>query len=92
MDFTQLIEVMQTMMLPTVAIACLVEGALIKNYLPLDNKHIPLIMALSGVGITALISGGFVSFEATVLSGALTGLASTGLHQLFSQYINKEGK
>lgn len=67
----------------------LIFGYIIKNYLPLDNKHIPAIMAGIGV-LIALALNGFVDFETTILGGALSGLASTGLHQVFHQYIKRE--
>lgn len=86
------LELLQQLVMPLTVLVCLIVGYVLKNYIPLDNKHIPLIMALCGVISTLAIHKGYVSFEITIIGGALSGLASTGLHQAFSQYINKEDK
>lgn len=82
------LELLNELTLPTVVIGCLVIGYVIKQYLPLDSKHIPLIMAVSGVFINFAMNG-YIGFTETIVAGSLSGLISTGLHQLFSQYINK---
>lgn len=71
-----------------VMVACLVLGYVIKksfDFIP--NKYIPAILALVGAVLNPIASG--LSVE-TVVYGALTGLASTGLHQAFSKFIEKE--
>lgn len=71
-----------------VMVACLVLGYVIKksfDFIP--NKYIPAILALVGAVLNPVVSG--LSVE-TVVYGALTGLASTGLHQAFSKFIEKE--
>lgn len=71
-----------------VMVACLVLGYVIKksfDFIP--NKYIPAILALVGAILNPVVSG--LSVE-TVVYGALTGLASTGLHQAFSKFIEKE--
>lgn len=68
---------------------CLCIGYVIKTSVPkLDNKYIPLIMAVLGVILNTWIN---MSFSPEILLGGLfSGLASTGLHQTFKQLINKE--
>lgn len=68
---------------------CLCVGYVIKTSVPkLDNKYIPLIMAVLGVALNAWIN---MSFSPEILLGGLfSGLSSTGLHQAFKQLINKE--
>ena len=69
---------------------CLCIGYVIKTSIPkLDNKYIPLIMAVLGVVLNVWIN---MSFSPTILLGGLfSGLSSTGLHQAFKQMIdNKE--
>ena len=81
MDFTVLTEYFVLV----VMVACLVVGYLIKtsfDFIP--NKYIPTILALLGAAINSVVSG--VSVE-TIVYGALMGLASTGLHQAFKQFI-----
>lgn len=65
---------------------CLCIGYVLKNSFPkLDNKYIPLIMAVSGVLLNI-----WISKEITpdiLLAGMFSGLSSTGLHQLFKNII-----
>lgn len=75
-------------MIPIVVIACLTVGYVIKNTVPfakLANDYIPLIVTVSGIVLGVLASG--LSLESMVY-GAVSGLASTGLHQAFSQLLN----
>lgn len=82
----EIINVLQEWTNLSIVGGTLVFGYLLKNYVPMDNKHIPVIMATVGIGISVVLNG-YVSFEITVLGGAVSGLASTGLHQIFKQYI-----
>ena len=67
---------------------CLCVGYVIKQSIPsVDNKYIPLVMAILGV-IIAL----WINMDVTpqiILSGLFSGLASTGLHQMFTKLINQ---
>lgn len=67
---------------------CLCIGYVIKNVIPGDkiNRFIPLIMALLGVFLNAWLNG-FAFSPEILLGGLASGLASTGLHQLFKQFI-----
>lgn len=85
----ELIQVLQEWTNLTVLGGALIFGYILNNYIPLDNKHIPLIMAVTGIFISVALNG-YVDFETTILSGALNGLASTGFHQVFHQYIKAE--
>jgi hypothetical protein len=72
---------------------CLGIGYVIKNLIPSDkiNRFIPLIMAILGVGLNVWLNG-FVFTPEILLGGITSGLASTGLHQLFKQFIEKKGE
>lgn len=70
--------------IPVVMVICLVIGVLLKKLLPMDNKFIPVILAVLGA-VLACVNGG-ISLE-TIAAGLVTGLASTGLHQVFKQLI-----
>lgn len=75
---------------PVIVVACVLVGYIIKTTPPfakVANTYIPLIVTLLGAVLGALING--VSIEAIVY-GAVSGLASTGLHQLFAQVLNIE--
>lgn len=83
MDFTFLTEYFVLVVL----VACLVVGYIIKHatflkWIP--NNDIPVILAVVGAVMNALVSG--VSVE-SVVYGAVTGLASTGLHQGFKNFV-----
>ncbi len=69
---------------------CLCIGYIIKHILPNDtvNRFIPLIMGIIGVA-TALWLNGFSFSPEILLSGLVSGLASTGMHQMFKQFIEK---
>ena len=68
---------------------CLCVGYIVKKWIKdVDNKFIPTICAALGVVLAIWLNGWSVT-PAIILSGLLSGLASTGLHQLFVQYLNK---
>lgn len=69
---------------------CLCVGFIIKNIIDGDeiNKFIPLIMGILGVILNVWMTA---SFTPTVLLGGLiSGLASTGMYELFKNLINKK--
>lgn len=77
-------------MLPVVFGICLCIGYIIKKWIAdVDNKYIPAATAVLGVFLAVWINGWEISPE-IVLSGLISGLSSTGMHQLFKQFI--EGK
>lgn len=84
MDFTQLTQYFVLV----VIIACLVVGYIIKtSFDKIPNKYIPTILAVVGAVLNAVVSG--MSVE-SVVYGALMGLASTGLHQAFTRFVEGE--
>lgn len=84
MDFT----VLEDYFVLTVVLACLIVGYIIKKWIKdVDNKFIPTILTVFGAALNLLISG--LSIESAIF-GAFMGLASTGLHQAFKQYIEKK--
>ena len=71
---------------------CLCIGYIVKKWVKdVDNKFIPTICAALGVFLAIWLNRWSVT-PAIILSGLLSGLASTGLHQLFVQYLNKGAK
>lgn len=69
---------------------CLCIGYVIKHLIPTDkvNRFIPLIMAVLGVVLNVWLNG-FAFSPEILLGGLASGLASTGMHQLFKQFIEK---
>ena len=86
MDFSALSEYFVLVVL----VACLVVGYIIKsslNFIP--NKFIPTILAVLGAVLNAVVTG--LSVE-SIVYGAVMGLASTGMHQAFKQFVeNNKG-
>ena len=86
MDFSALSEYFVLVVL----VACLVVGYIIKSSLKfIPNKFIPTILAVLGAVLNAVVTG--LSVE-SIVYGAVMGLASTGMHQAFKQFVeNKKG-
>lgn len=72
---------------------CLCVGYVVKHVVPSDavNKFIPLIMAVLGVVLNSWLNG-FAFTPEILLGGLASGLASTGMHQVFKQFIEKKGE
>ena len=74
-----------------VVVACLVIGYIIKHatfFKWLNNDNIPVILAVVGAVLNAVVSG--LSVE-SVVYGAVMGLSSTGLHQAFGRFVEGAG-
>lgn len=84
MDFT----VLNDYFVLVVVVACLVVGYIIKKTFDMiPNKYIPTILAVLGAVLNIFASG--LSLE-SIVYGAVMGLGSTGLHQAFTKFIEKE--
>lgn len=73
-----------------VFLACLIIGYIIKHasfLQKINNNDIPLILAIVGAILNVIVIGMTVD---AVVYGAFMGLASTGLHQTFKNFIDKE--
>lgn len=82
------IEFLTEYMTPVIVGLCLVVGYIVKHWIKdVDNKFIPTICAVLGVLMAVWMNWGAITPE-VLLTGALSGLVSTGLHQLLKQYIN----
>lgn len=86
MDFSTLSE----HFVLVVMVACLIIGYILKHasfmkWLP--NDDIPVVLAAIGAIVNPLVSGWSVE---SVVYGALMGLASTGLHQMFKNWIERK--
>lgn len=83
-------EFLNEYMLPVVLGICLCVGYVIKKWIKdVDNKFIPTIVTVLGIVVASWISGWSITPQ-VILSGMVSGLASTGMHQLFKQYIEKK--
>ena len=85
MDLTFLSEYF----IPVIVGICLCVGYGIKTSIPkVDNSLIPMILSIIGLLINIWINSAIN--PSIVLGGLFSGLASTGLHQLFKNLIKVE--
>lgn len=68
---------------------CLCVGWVIKHLVPGEkiNRFIPLMMSLLGVALN--VWGNKAITPEVILGGLVSGLASTGMHQLLTQFIER---
>lgn len=74
---------------PIIVGICLCVGYIVKNIIPSEeiNKYIPLIMGVLGVALNVWINTDFTA--EILLAGLFSGLASTGLYEMFRNIIGK---
>ncbi|MDT2555479.1 phage holin family protein [Enterococcus raffinosus] len=75
-------------LMPLVVLGALVVGFVLKSTDLLKDKYnrfIPLIVSVVGVLLACWIDGSIR--PETIVYGALSGLASTGMHQAFTRLI-----
>lgn len=85
------LDFIRELFIPIVLVACLIVGYCIKHIPRLakvSNDYIPAILAILGA-ILACVANTSITLE-NIVYGALTGLASTGLHQAFKRLIERE--
>ena len=83
-------DILNAYVIPEVVALCLVLGFIIKQWIKdVDNKWIPTIVAVVGIASAVVLNGLTVG---AVVGGAVSGLASTGLHQLLKQWMDNGGK
>lgn len=83
-------EIFTNYLIPVIVGLCLVVGYLFKHVTSADNRFIPIVVTVLGVVLSIWISWPEITPE-VILSGAVSGLASTGMHQLFTQWIDNGG-
>lgn len=71
-------------------VAALCVGYILKNLVPNDeiNKFIPLIAAVVGL-VICLWEANWVATPEIVVTGVVSGLASTGLYEAFKNFIGQ---
>lgn len=86
MDLNVLLEFINIIVLGI----CLCVGYVIKNSLSfIPNKYIPLIMLVLGVILNIIFNIPNITGE-IILTGMISGLASTGLYEMFKNLLFKE--
>ena len=79
-------EMFNTYIVPVIVGLCLIVGYIVKNFTKADNKLIPALVTVLGVGLAVWMNWPAITPE-IILGGAVSGLASTGMHQMFKQWI-----
>ena len=88
-------DILGIIAVPAIAIICYLVGLGVKAT-PLDDKFIPIIVGAVGgiIGTVAFLTG-MPSFPANdvitaIAVGIVSGLASTGINQIYKQLTKKE--
>ena len=86
------LAIVSTFISPIIVIACLCVGFVLKHAIPSEklDHFIPLIVMVLGI-ILNFWAAGAIALE-TAVTGAVSGLASTGLYEAFTQLIHFDNK
>ena len=89
MDLNILLEYVNVIILGI----CLCVGYIIKNVITTEkvNKYIPLIVGILGLILAVVSDVNHITLN-TILTGLLSGLASTGMYEMFKNLLKREGK
>lgn len=89
-------EMLEKYLVVEIVALCLIVGFIIKKWVKdMDNKWIPTIVTILGAAAAVMTNWDAVSVETVlniVVGGAISGLASTGMHQMIKQWIDNGGK
>lgn len=84
-------EILNDYIVVLVMAICLAVGYIIKHFLPMDNKWIPLIMGCLGVLINVWVNT-WVFTPEILLGGLASGLAATGAFEMVRNLAGSENK
>ena len=84
-------EILNDYIVVLVMAICLAVGYIIKHFLPMDNKWIPLIMGCLGVLINVWVNT-WVFTPEILLGGLASGLAATGAFEMVRNLVGSENK
>lgn len=83
-------DILNSFVNPVVVCFCLIVGYVVKHLLPnVSNRVIPAVVVVVGIIVSLWINQWAVITPDIIISGALSGLASTGMHQFFKQWIEE---
>lgn len=89
MDMEFMLEFITELYMPLIFVLCLGVGYILKHWIKdVNNKIIPTILAVLGMAV-ALLTSPTPNLQ-VIVGGMLSGLASTGMHQVFKNLIEKE--
>lgn len=79
-----------TYAVPVIIEICWCIGFIVKKWVKdVDNKYIPTIVALLGILLNVWMNGWLFTPE-IILGGLASGLGSTGINELVTQYTKSE--
>ena len=85
---------LNTAIVPVIVGICAIVGYLIKNLIHNDRVHdfIPTVVCLLGLALAIVnaITGGAAITLDTIFAGMASGLASTGLWEMLTHWINSQ--
>lgn len=84
-----MLEMMNQYVVPVTIAFCLVIGQLIKQFPRINNRYIPVIVAIFGLFFN-IWTNDFNVTPIVVLQGLASGLASTGAFELVKNVAGKE--
>ncbi len=84
----EITEIITQFLMPLVLAGCYAIGAALKSTEHYPDKYIPATMLLVGATLAPLATGDWSA--QTIMIGAISGWASTGLNQTIKQLSNKE--
>ena len=77
---------------PVIVVICLAVGFVVKKWVKdIDNKYIPTICGLLGIVLAVWVDNWVITPNAVGI-GLVSGLASTGIHQAFMQFIENKSE
>ncbi len=83
-------DFLNSYILPVILGICLCVGYIAKKWCKdADHKYIPTTVAVVGVFLSVWSNQWNITPEA-LLTGLISGLSSTGLHQVFKQFLEKK--
>ena len=84
----EITEIITQFLMPLVLAGCYASGSALKSTERYPDKYIPATMLLIGAMLAPLITGNWSA--QTIMIGAISGWASTGLNQTIKQLSSKE--
>lgn len=86
-------EILNDYIVALVLVGCLAVGYILKHIVTSEkiNSYIPAIVGVLGMVLNVWLNQWEVT-PVVLVAGLISGLASTGMHQLFKQFIELKGK
>ena len=86
------IQFIDNLIIPIIVAGCFCIGYIVKKWMPTDDKWIPTIVCVVGgiLGFILTENSETQTIVTGIVAGAISGLASTGVHQMIKQHLKLE--